>query len=56
MEITHKLDDFGICNIVGDNFGHFWEMPAIPFLLKETYRSCPIKYVLFRKRTFTRIA
>lgn len=29
---THVSDNFSIGNVVGDDFGHFREVPAIPFL------------------------
>ena len=34
--LTHRSNDFGVSNVVDDNFGHFGEMPAIPFL----FRAC----------------
>jgi len=31
-EWTHQLDDFCVGEIISDDFTHFWEMPAVPFL------------------------
>lgn len=31
-ELTHCTDDLGVGEVVGDDFGHFGEVPAIPLL------------------------
>jgi hypothetical protein len=31
---THCLDAFGVGDVVNDDFGHFGEMPTVPFLPK----------------------